>query len=158
MNMIRLELDGWEKSISFSASHILPGHDKCGRLHGHNYAIHAKIWGEPSSEGVVYDFLPIKSKLRDIADSLDHRIIVPEKGDEVNVKDSEVELQIQGKRYIFPKTDAVILEIERATAEEMAMYVLKRVLEEIDFPDNITEVEIGIDESRGQGAWATKDL
>ncbi|MEF8836006.1 MAG: 6-carboxytetrahydropterin synthase, partial [Candidatus Thermoplasmatota archaeon] len=76
MRTIKLKLNGWEKSITFSASHILPGHKKCGRIHGHNYAIHVRISGEPSESGVVYDFLPIKEKLREIADRLDHRMLI----------------------------------------------------------------------------------
>jgi hypothetical protein len=36
--------------------------------------------------------------------------------------------------------------------------VLKRVLETVHFPENVTRVEIGVDEGRGQGAWTGKDL
>ncbi|RLF42165.1 MAG: 6-pyruvoyl tetrahydropterin synthase family protein, partial [Thermoplasmata archaeon] len=43
--MSYIEIDGWRANIRFSSAHIIPEYDKCGRLHGHTYAIHAKIYG-----------------------------------------------------------------------------------------------------------------
>ncbi len=158
MKTIQLRLDGWEKSITFSASHILPGHEKCGRIHGHNYAIHVRISGKPKKSGVVYDFLPIKEKLRKIADSLDHRILIASGMKGLTVKDDEVLIELEDKRYVFPEEDSLILNIDQVTAEQLALYILEKVIEELDFPDSIDTVEIGVDESRGQGAWAKRDL
>ncbi|MBS3816044.1 MAG: 6-pyruvoyl tetrahydropterin synthase family protein [Candidatus Thermoplasmatota archaeon] len=158
MNSIRLELDGWEKSITFSACHILPGHEKCGRMHGHNYAIHLRIEGEPKGKGVVYDFVPIKTKLKEIAERFDHGVLIPAGSENVNIKEDEVLFEIEEDRYIFPKTDSIIMDLERTTAEYLAKYILEKIIEEMRFPDNIKAVEIGVDESRGQGAWARREL
>ncbi len=158
MSTIKLKLDGWEKSITFSASHILPGHEKCGRIHGHNYAIHVRISGEPSEEGVVYDFLPIKEKLREIADRLDHRILIASGMDGLTEEENEIRIEIGEKRYVFPEEDALLLDIEQVTAEKLAMFLLQKVVEELDFPEKVNSVEIGVDESRGQGAWARKEI
>ncbi len=153
--MIRLEIDGWNARIGFSAAHILPEHDKCGRLHGHNYAIHARLEGGEGEQGFVFDFIPLKAILRGIAEELDHRLILPvsmkKEGDEVEVKLAE-------KRYVFPREDVLFLEIERSTAEELARYILQRLLEELAPPKNLRLIEIGVDESRGQGAWVKKEL
>ncbi|MFP4000330.1 MAG: 6-pyruvoyl trahydropterin synthase family protein [Thermoplasmata archaeon] len=158
MSTIKLKLNGWEKSITFSASHILPGHEKCGRIHGHNYAIHVRISGEPSESGFVFDFLPIKEKLREIADRLDHRILIASGMDGLEVGEDEVRINIRGKRYVFPKDDAFILDIDQITAEQLAMFLLEKVIDELDLPDKVNSVEIGVDESRGQGAWARKEI
>ncbi|MFP3871670.1 MAG: 6-pyruvoyl trahydropterin synthase family protein [Candidatus Natronoplasma sp.] len=158
MGTIQLKLDGWEKSITFSASHILPGHEKCGRIHGHNYAIHVRITGEPKKSGVVYDFLPIKEKLRGIADDLDHRMLIAAEMEGLTVKEEEVLIEVGEKRYIFPREDCLILDIDQVTAEQLAHHLLEKVIEELDFPEKVNSVEIGVDESRGQGAWARRDL
>ncbi|MGB9372190.1 MAG: 6-carboxytetrahydropterin synthase, partial [Halobacteriota archaeon] len=34
-----IELDGWQAKLRFSACHFIPDHPKCGRLHGHTYAM-----------------------------------------------------------------------------------------------------------------------
>ncbi|MBS3781378.1 MAG: 6-pyruvoyl tetrahydropterin synthase family protein [Candidatus Thermoplasmatota archaeon] len=158
MSTIKLKVDGWEKSITFSASHILPGHEKCGRIHGHNYAIHVRISGEPSESGVVFDFLPIKEKLREIADRLDHRVLIASGMEGLKKEENEIMIQIENKRYVFPEEDALILDIDQVTAEQLAMYLLEEVVEEVDFPEKVNSVEIGVDESRGQGAWARKEI
>ncbi|MGM0510961.1 MAG: 6-pyruvoyl trahydropterin synthase family protein [Thermoplasmatota archaeon] len=156
--MIRLELNGWDAHIGFSASHILAGHEKCGRIHGHNYAIHARIEGTENPDGVVYDFLPLKRELRRIADTFDHRFLLASGMKGLTVKEEEVKISLDDKRYIFPKEDTVILDIGQVTAEELAKYLLELVIDELKFPDNITGVEIGVDESKGQGAWVRRDV
>ncbi len=158
METIRLKVDGWEKSITFSASHILPGHERCGRIHGHNYAIHLRIEGEPREKGVVYDFVPIKSKLREVAERFDHRILIGGDSENVDVREDEVLFEINENRYIFPKSDAVILDLKRTTAENLAKHILEKIIEEMQFPENIKAVEIGVDESHGQGAWVRREM
>ncbi len=158
MRTIELKLNGWEKSITFSASHILPGHNKCGRIHGHNYAIHVRISGEPSESGVVFDFLPIKEKLREIAERLDHRILIASGMEGLERRDNEIMIEIGDKRYVFPEEDSLVLDIDQVTAEQLALFLLDEVIEELDFPEKVNSVEIGVDESRGQGAWARKEI
>ncbi len=154
--MIRLEIDGWDARIGFSAAHILPEHDKCGRLHGHNYAIHTRLEGVEGEQGFVFDFIPLKAILRKIAQELDHRLILPlhMKGE----NEDEVEVKLVGKRYVFPREDVLFLDIQRTTAEELAKYILQRLLDELVPPENLRCIEIGVDESRGQGAWVKKVL
>lgn len=156
--MIRLELNGWDAHIGFSASHLLPGHYKCGRIHGHNYALNARILGEESPKGLVFDFLPLKEKLRKIADELDHKMLLAEGMKGLKKTGEGYEIRVNGKRYLFPNEDVVLLDIDQATTEELARYLLEKVIEDIDFPETIKVVEIGVDESRGQGAWARRRL
>lgn len=156
--MIRLELDGWHTNINFSASHIIPSHEKCGRLHGHNYAIHARIEGEETPEGVVFDFLPLKKELRKIAAELDHRMLIAAGMEELSEEEGEVRIGMEGKKYVIPSEDAVILDINQVTTEELSVFVIELVLEDINFPDNINALEIGVDEARGQGAWTRREI
>lgn len=156
--MIRLEINGWEANIGFSASHILPSHHKCRRIHGHNYAVSARIEGEQTEDGFVFDFLPLKKVLRKISDELDHRMLIADGMESYEEKDGEIIIRANDGRYVIPENDVVILDIDSTTTENLAQYILKRTMEEIDFPENIMRLEIGVDESRGQGAWAGREL
>ena len=49
-------IDGWKSNIRFSSAHIIPDYEKCGRLHGHTYAVHAKISGKLDKNGIIMDF------------------------------------------------------------------------------------------------------
>ncbi len=155
---MRLEINGWSSKITFSASHIIPGHEKCGRLHGHDYAINAKIEGDIGSNGVIMDFISVKEFLRGIASELDHRVMIPGRDKRVEVTKDKVKYNLKDKEFLFPKSDCIMLDIEVASAETLANFVLQRMLDKVKFPKNVSRIEIGVDEGRGQGAWTGMDL
>lgn len=53
-------------------AHFLPGHQKCGRNHGHTYRIEVIIQGE-SKNGMILDFGDMKERIRAILSEYDHR-------------------------------------------------------------------------------------
>lgn len=154
-----LKIDGWQADIIFSACHMIPKYKKCGRLHGHSYAIHAKIYGEQEENGIILDFSLIKNALRNIADELDHKVLLAKNSKEMTIKVKEnIEVYHLGKYYVFPFEDVVLLEINSASAENLAFYILDKILKNLSLPKNIKAIEIGLDEGRGQGAWVRKEL
>ena len=52
-------------------AHFLPGHPKCGRLHGHTYKVEVTIEGQPK-DGMIIDFADLKQALRDVLTQYDH--------------------------------------------------------------------------------------
>lgn len=55
----------------FAAAHIIAGHPKCGRMHGHNYTLLVKIYGQ-SNEWL--DFEEVKRTVDQLIDEkYDHR-------------------------------------------------------------------------------------
>ena len=53
-------------------AHLLPGHAKCGRLHGHTYRVQVAVEGE-MRDGMVVDFANLKSQTRAVFARYDHR-------------------------------------------------------------------------------------
>ena len=155
-----IEIDGWRSNIRFSSAHIIPEYEKCGRLHGHTYAVHVKISGEPDNNGIILDFSILKDTLRQIISELDHRILIPEKNNTVDfIKEkNSVKVTTLGKDYVFPVNDCVFLPLDSTSAENLAAYILKKILNKINLPDNIECIEIGVDEGYGQGARFLKTL
>ena len=157
---MQLEIDGEYSGIRFSACHFIPMHDKCSRLHGHSYVVRLRLDGEIGDNGMLMDFVVLKKELRSMMSSMDHRTLLPGKSKEVKIseKDGSVEVITCGKRYVFPSEDVVILDIPHTTAEEMAKMMVGQMIENVDFPDNVKAVSIGLDEERGQTAWYTEEL
>jgi 6-pyruvoyltetrahydropterin/6-carboxytetrahydropterin synthase len=157
---MRLEIDGRYSNIKFSACHFIAGHARCGKLHGHVYVVQMILFGEKGENGMIMDFIDLKRALRRITEEFDHRVLLPGSSERVTLeeKGDEIEARIDGKRYVFPKEDILILDISESSAEEIAETMLKRVIEEIDFPPNIRRIEVGVDEERGQSAWVSRDL
>src|SRR5262245_8372286 len=53
-------------------AHFLPGHTKCGQLHGHTYRVELVIEGEPD-RGMIVDFAELKAGAREVLQEYDHR-------------------------------------------------------------------------------------
>jgi 6-pyruvoyltetrahydropterin/6-carboxytetrahydropterin synthase len=53
-------------------AHFLPGHPKCGSLHGHTYKIEIVVEGRIEN-GMVIDFSDLKSSTREILSEYDHK-------------------------------------------------------------------------------------
>ena len=156
---MRLEIDGEFAGIRFSACHFIAGHDKCGRLHGHTYVVSLKLHGSMGKDGMVMDFIPLKKELRAIAEELDHRVLVPANSKKITLTmGEEVQIKTCGKRYSLPREDVVLLPTEESSAEELCQFILAKVLESVNFPSNVKEVEVGVHEELGQSAWVSKKL
>lgn len=159
-NMASIRIDGWRSSIRFDAAHMIPGHPKCGRLHGHTYAIHAEVHGAQGASGFIMDFGEVKAALKRIADRLDHHVLLPGKspGARLTVGAGMVSFDADGKRYEFPQEDAEVLPIEHTSAESLAEHVADLLVSEVRFPSTVSRIEIGVDESYGKGAWTARSF
>ena len=159
--MPSIRVDGWRSGIRFDAAHVIPHHPKCGRLHGHTYAIHAEVHGDlDPATGFVLDFGTVKDVLRAVADELDHHVLVQAKSPHFSVIERErgVGFTIGAKHYVVPREDALLLPVEATTAENLAEFVADEVVRRVQFPETATRLDIGLDESYGKGAWATRRL
>jgi len=83
----------------FASAHIIAGHPRCGRLHGHNYQLIAKVYGK-SDEWL--DFEDIKKKVDQFIDEkYDHHDIG-------NMSCERLAGQLQEQLRIFFKTTVKI--------------------------------------------------
>lgn len=155
---MELRIDGWRAGIRFAASHILPGHPKCGRLHGHTYALHLSLHGEPDARGFLLDFGEVKEALEAIAERLDHKFLFAGKGEYAKFARTgqEVTFAFEGKTYTLPAGDVEILPIAASTAENLSAHALELFLASVKLPRNVERVEVGVDEGYGKGARAAR--
>ena len=64
------------KEFEFCAAHYLPGHELCGRMHGHNYRVLVTFEGGASQDqDMVVDFKQIKKVIQPIINHLDHTLL-----------------------------------------------------------------------------------
>ncbi len=116
--------------LNFSAAHFLIRHPKCERIHGHNYKVTIEIESDKlNSQQMIVDFLDVRNVARDICQKMDHYILIPTKEKEVEIKEmgKEIEVIANGRRYIFPKDDALLLPIEATTVEKISEYIYKQL-------------------------------
>ena len=155
MESFRVHLD--KESLVFSAAHFITFNgDVCERLHGHNWRVRCDVEGPLDENRYVFDFIALRDALQSIVNELDHRMLLPDSHPKIKViaSDREVEATFGDRRWIFPREDCLILPMPNTTAEEIARYVARRLAKLLGPAklQNISTLQIGIDENRGQ--WA----
>lgn len=126
-------------------------------LHGHNYRVLVK--GEaPQLEGdMVFDFLDIKPIVRNICDSLDHKLLLPKENKLLKIYQEHKNFIIQTpdeSLFSIPVSDVLLLPILNTSAERLAVFISdeirKKVFEQYQFIFKTLEVEV--EETPGQSA------
>jgi len=74
----------------------------------------------------------------------------------IEKENKSVKVSSLGKKYVFPLNDCVFLPINSTSAENLASYILERLIDKISLPKHIESIEIGVDEGYGQGTKVSK--
>lgn len=142
--------------LVFCAAHFITYGGECERLHGHNYRVAATLDGSLGEDHYVYDFIALKALLRRIISELDHRVLLPTRSPRISVEvqGEAVEVRADGRRYVFPAGDCVLLPIENTTAERLAAWIAGRAITELRGSGvrHITAITVEVEESFGQSA------
>lgn len=147
----------------FSAAHFITfNKNVCERLHGHNYRVAVEVEGPLDENQYVIDFIALTGELKAITDELDHRMLLPTGHSllKVTAADQEVEVTFtpDGRRWVFPRGDCVILPIANTTAELLANYIGQRLLAAIQrrTGQRSARLQVAVDENHGQ--WGVCEL
>ncbi|MEX2682373.1 MAG: 6-pyruvoyl tetrahydropterin synthase family protein [Candidatus Sigynarchaeota archaeon] len=108
----------------FSSAHFIVGHDKCGRIHGHNFHVAVEISGPLDEHYFVLDFMDVKEAIKAEVDKLDHHVLVPRDSKELALEESKdsITFSFSGKKYVVPRDDACLLPLPAVTSELLAKY------------------------------------
>lgn len=148
----------YKQYFNFAASHFLVFKDGTREpLHGHNYRVMLK--GEaPKLDGdMVFDFLDIKPIVREVCDSLDHKLLIPKLNDQIKIHEHDKNFKIitpDESEFSIPKSDILLLSIENTSAERLAIYLCDQIREKTlqKFNFSFSSLEIEVEETPGQSA------
>lgn len=119
----------------FCAAHRLEGHEKCGRLHGHNYRVEVVLNRDQLKEGMVLDFALLDRACKPIVDELDHKYLISETNRMSNDPYAPVAREQQ---------HAVDLTIYYTTAEEIAAYLQAEIRNWFHEVEGMTNFEVTV--------------
>lgn len=145
--------------LVFASAHFITfaGH-RCEALHGHNYRVAVALEGALDLEnGYVFDFVALKRLMKRLCDALDHRVLLPLENPKLRIDEREdsVTVAYEGRtRYLFPRSDCVLLPIANTTAELLARYLAGQLRAELAATGvtNVTALALEVEESFGQSA------
>jgi 6-pyruvoyltetrahydropterin/6-carboxytetrahydropterin synthase len=70
------------REFEFCAAHYLPGHIKCGKMHGHNYRVLVtlrSLESDMKSTSMVMDFSLMRDMVNPVLEQLDHGVLNEER-------------------------------------------------------------------------------
>jgi 6-pyruvoyltetrahydropterin/6-carboxytetrahydropterin synthase len=147
----------------FSAAHFITFNgDVCERLHGHNYRVAVELTGPLDENHYVIDFIALRDELKLLTDELDHHVLLPTGHPLIRVTASDKEVEASftpdGRRWVFPRGDCVLLPVRNTTAELLAHYLGQRLLAAIQKRTGAspTRLEVAVDENHGQ--WGVCEI
>jgi len=148
----------YKQYFNFASSHFMI-FENGGRepLHGHNYRVQIKGEAPELAGDMVFDFLDIKPIVREICDSLDHKLLIP--------KDNKfLKIYTEKKNYVIetpdesyfsiPMSDTLLLPILNTSAERIAVYISEEIRKKVltKFKYAFTSLEVEVEETPGQSA------
>lgn len=156
---MEIHVDGWGSNIRFSSAHFIPRLGKCSRIHGHDYGIKLRLYGEKVN-GILIDFTDLKKAMREAISGLDHKLLVPTGSKEASytVRDGEVEVKYEGKRIVAAESDVCLCEVEVTSSEELSSFIGRKIADNLGSRPNLTSMEVCVEEGPGQGSFVEIDL
>ena len=148
--------------LVFAAGHFITYGGTCETLHGHNYRARVEVEGELDENSYVWDFVSLKRMMRSLVDELDHRMLLPLENPALKLSEDGdcVQVMYGERRYVFPRSDVVMLPIPNTTAEMLAFYLAGRLKQELRLKGaaKLRAVAMEVEESFGQSAWYREPL
>jgi 6-pyruvoyltetrahydropterin/6-carboxytetrahydropterin synthase len=126
-------------------------------LHGHNYRVQVKGEAPELKGDMVFDFLDIKPIVREVCDSLDHKLLIPRENKWLKIHTEHRNYVIvtpDESVFSIPQSDVLLLPIQNTSAERLAVYlcdeIRARVQQKYGFA--FASLEIEVEETPGQAA------
>jgi 6-pyruvoyl-tetrahydropterin synthase len=126
-------------------------------LHGHNYRVEIKGQAPELSGDMVFDFLDIKPIVREICNSLDHKLLIPKDNPQLKIYTEKKNYIIETPDESFfsiPMSDTLLLPLLNTSAERLAVFICDEIRNKVlaKYNYTFTTLEVEVEETPGQSA------
>ena len=143
--------------LHFAAAHFtLFSATERENLHGHNFQVTLDADAPMHDDGLTFDYNILKKAVKQLCDDLDEQVLMPTRSPylEIDEQDDYTYIVFNGERIPFLQRDLTLLPIRNITVEELAQYLLGKLLEREDIQ------ALDIDNmllrcASGEGQWAS---
>ena len=144
----------YREDLNFSSAHISTYGDLLEGQHGHNYQLSVEFRGPLNEDSLVVDFRHIKSILKKIKETLNHRTLVPVQNPHLKVQHiaKSTRIRFKEERIELPTRDVVLLEVENITSEILSFYIFDVIIQKLADEDRkrLETLSVEVIESPGQ--------
>ncbi len=148
----------YKQYFNFASSHFMIFENGSREpLHGHNYRVQVKGEAPELADDMVFDFLNIKPIVREICDSLDHKLLIPKDNKFLKIYSEKKNYVIETpdeSYFSVPMTDTLLLPILNTSAERIAVYICDQIRSLVwdKYKYAFTSLEVEVEETPGQAA------
>lgn len=147
----------------FSAAHFITySGNVCERLHGHNYRVAVEVEGPLDENHYVIDFIALRDEVQRLLREWDHRMLLPSEHPLIRVVAGEREVEAvftpDGRRWVFPREDCVLLPVPNTTAEKLAELLAHRLHEAIVRWMGVPPARLRVAVDENQGQWGICEI
>ena len=143
--------------LHFAAAHFtLFSATERENLHGHNFQVTLDADAPMHDDGLTFDYNILKKAVKQLCDDLDEQVLMPSRSPylQIEEQDDYTFIIFNGERIPFLQRDLTLLPIRNITVEELAQYLLEKLLEREDIQ------ALAIDHmllrcASGEGQWAS---
>ena len=143
--------------LHFAAAHFtLFSATERENLHGHDFQVTLDADAPMQDDGLTFDYNILKKAVKQLCDQLDEQVLMPTRSPylEIDEQDDYTYVVFNGERIPFLQRDLTLLPIRNITVEELAQYLLAKLLEREDIK------ALDIDNmllrcASGEGQWAS---
>ena len=143
--------------LHFAAAHFtLFSATERENLHGHNFQVTLDADAPMHDDGLTFDYNILKKAVKQLCDDLDEQVLMPTRSPylQIEEQDDYTFIIFNGERIPFLQRDLTLLPIRNITVEELAQYLLEKLLEREDIQ------ALAIDHmllrcASGEGQWAS---
>jgi 6-pyruvoyltetrahydropterin/6-carboxytetrahydropterin synthase len=148
----------YKQYFNFASSHFMIFENGTREpLHGHNYRVLLKGEAPQLAGDMVFDFLDIKPIVREVCDSLDHKLLIPKDNQKLRIYTEKKNFVIEtpdDSVFSIPQSDVLLLPILNTSAERIAMYICDQIRAKVSdrFGFQFNSLEVEVEETPGQSA------
>lgn len=149
------------EDFNFSAAQFLMTPEGLEPLSGHNYQLGVQLIGEVNQDGLMVDFRTLKSWMRRIISTLNHKTLIPKDNPKIGVRvHAQMVNIISGDdEFSIPISNCIILPIRNTSCEELSSYIAGIVEADVRKAEvRVSEIIVSLGESPGQGARITRHI
>ena len=154
-NTTRIEIS--KEYLHFAAAHFtLFNATERENLHGHNFQVTLDADAPVQADGLTFDYNILKRTLKDLCDELDEQVLMPQQSPHLTIEpgDDYTFVVFNDERIPFLERDLTLLPLRNITVEELAHYLLGRLLERKDIRALAID-RLHLRCSSGEGQWAS---
>ena len=160
--MSKVAIEVVRESLHFSAAHFtIFSATERERLHGHNFRLKGTFESDIQGDGLCFDYGKLKNILQNLCDDLDERFLVPADSPYLDIETNhgQVQLTFNGESMSLPEHDVLIVPLRNITVEELATWIVDRLLVSSEFQElGITKMQVKVASGSGQWGVVTREI